>query len=304
MNLLEDLCAIHSPSGNEGAISHFLLAHVEKEKKDWNTPPKIFSGKGFQDCVVLVFGKPRTAVFAHIDTVGFTVGYNNGLIPIGSPSVEDGQALTGSDSKGPIEASLRVEKKSETFRLDFEREVDRGTDLCFKAEFREAGDFIQTPYLDNRLGVWNALQIARTLEDGILCFSCWEEHGGGSVGFLSRLIFEDFGVDQALIGDVTWVTEGVKAGEGVAISHRDRSVPRRNFIDRIREIAASSDIPHQLEAEGSGGSDGAEIQRSPYPIDWCFVGPPTFDSHTPHERVHKSDIESTVKLYKLLMKEL
>ncbi len=72
--------------------------------------------------------------------------------------------------------------------------------------------------MDNRLGVYNALKLAETLENGIICFSCWEEVGGGSVGYLGKYIYERWGVNNALISDITWVTEGVKHGNGVAIS--------------------------------------------------------------------------------------
>ena len=61
--------------------------------------------------------------------------------------------------------------------------------------------------MDNRLGVWNALKVAEKLENGIICFSAWEEHGGGSVGYLAKFIYEKYGVKQALISDITWVTE-------------------------------------------------------------------------------------------------
>ena len=40
--------------------------------------------------------------------------------------------------------------------------------------------------MDNRLGVWCALQVAKTLENGIICFSTYEEVGGGSVGFFGK----------------------------------------------------------------------------------------------------------------------
>jgi putative aminopeptidase FrvX len=53
-----------------------------------------------------------------------------------------------------------------------------------------------------------------------------------------------------------------------------------------------------------GSSDGRELQTSPYPFDWCFIGAPQHDPHTPHERVHKNDIRSMINLYRVLMKEL
>ena len=72
----------------------------------------------------------------------------------------------------------------------------------------------------------------------------------------------------------------------------------------IIEIAKNSDIPYQLEVESSGGSDGNEIQSSPYPIDWCFIGAAEQNVHSPDEKVHKKDIKAMVSLYKLLMDKL
>ena len=178
------------------------------------------------------------------------------------------------------------------------------TTLTFKPNFRENADFIQSCYLDNRLGVWNALQLAKSLEDGIICFSCWEEHGGGSVGYLAKFIYEKYGVRQALISDITWVTKGVKHGDGAAISMRDSGLPRRSYINKIIKLAKKSEVSFQLEVENAGGSDGNALQRSPYPIDWCFIGAPEDNVHSPNEKVHKKDIASMLDLYKYLMKSL
>jgi putative aminopeptidase FrvX len=158
--------------------------------------------------------------------------------------------------------------------------------------------------MDNRLGVYTALKVAETLEDGIIVFSCWEEHGGGSVSYLADYIYKEYQVRQALISDITWVTDGVKAGKGVAISIRDSGIPRRSFVNKIRSIASQSSIPFQLEVESSGGSDGTELQKSGLPFDWCFIGAPEKNVHTPDETVHKKDIESMIDLYQLLMKTL
>lgn len=303
MKLLKQLCEIHAPSGNEVAMTKFLLSYIAKEKKKWKVKPEVFSGDEFQDCILLKFGKPRTAIFAHIDSIGFTVRYFNQLLPIGSPDAEIGTRLVGEDSLGPIECELEFDKDHHAF-YKFGRQIDRGTDLTYKINFRDTKDFIQSPYLDNRLGVYNALKVAETLKDGVIVFSCWEEHGGGSVPYLAKFMYENWNVRQALVSDITWVSDGVEHGKGVAISMRDRNLPRRSFVDRIIAIAKKRKIDHQLEVEGMGSSDGRELQTSAYPIDWCFVGAPEKDAHSPHEKVHKHDIDTMIKLYTVLMKDL
>ncbi|HEX5170551.1 MAG TPA: aminopeptidase, partial [Cyclobacteriaceae bacterium] len=179
-----------------------------------------------------------------------------------------------------------------------------GTSLTYKVAFKANKTHIQSPYLDNRLGIYNALKIAEELRDGVICFSCWEEHGGGSVPYLARFIYQQWKIKQALISDITWATDGVELGKGVVISMRDRNIPRRGFVNKIIEIAKRNKVDFQLEVEGIGSSDGRELQTSPYPFDWCFIGAPQQNPHTPTERAHQYDVTRMIALYKVLMKEL
>jgi len=306
MELLKQLIEIRGTSGDEGAIKDFILNHVTTSMKNWKVQPQIIHGEEFQDALILVFGKPRTAIFAHIDTIGFTVGYGKDLIKIGGPKTTDGIELVGRDSKGEIETELMIIEEDDERHIQYisDRELDRGTILTFKPDFRINDTYVQSPYLDNRLGVWSALQVAETLENGVIVFSTYEEHGGGTVGYLGKYLFKNFGVRQALISDITWVTEGVKHGAGVAISMRDSGIPRRSYLNRIIEIAKKSDIKFQLEVESAGGSDGTALQRSDTAVDWCFIGAPEDHVHSPDEKVFLTDIKSMVQLYQLLMIQL
>ena len=303
MKLLKQLCEIHAPSGEEHTLKEFLLKYIAREGKKWKSKPQVIHGEEFQDCIILRFGKPRTAIFAHMDSIGFTVRYQNQLLPIGSPDAEPGTKLVGKDSKGLIECELEYDKENHAF-YRFGRVIDRGTSLTYKINFKDSKQFIQSAYIDNRLGVYSALKVAETLKDGVIAFSCWEEHGGGSVPYLAKFINEKWGVRQALVSDITWVSDGVEPGKGVAISMRDRTIPRKKFVNRIIDIAQKKKLSFQLEVEGNGSSDGRELQNSDYPFDWCFVGAPQQHAHTPHEKVHKSDIESMIKLYEQLMIQL
>lgn len=305
MELLKQLCAIRAVSGNERVLTDFVLKYIGETEKNWKVKPKVIQGEEFQENIILVFGKkPRTAIFAHLDSIGFTVRYGNQLVKVGGPVIENKIKLVGSDSQGEIECKLKVSKKNQSFGYKFDREIDRGTNLTFKPDFRETKNHVQCCYMDNRLGVWNALKVAETLEEGIIVFSTREEHGGGAVSFLGKYIQENYGVRQALISDITWVTEGVQHGKGVAISMRDRGLPRRTYLERIINIAKETEIPFQLEVEGSGGSDGTELQSSPYPWEWVFVGAPEDNVHSPDEIVHKGDIKAMTDLYKVLMEKL
>jgi len=303
MRLLKELCEIHAPSGEEKNMAEFLLRYIEKEKEHWKVQPELYFGDEFQDCIVMKFGNPRTAIFAHMDSIGFTVRYGNQLLPIGSPDAEPGTVLVGRDSLGPIECTLEYDPEQHAL-CKFARPIERGTTLTYKVNFHETKTSIESAFIDNRLGIYTALKVAEKMQDGVIAFSSWEEHGGGSVPFLAKFIYENWKVKQALIADITWITDGVTPMNGVAISLRDRNIPRRSYVNRIIEIATKRKVNFQLEVEGMGSSDGRELQTSPYPIDWCFVGAPQHNPHSPHEKVYKADIKSMIDLYRWLMEEL
>ena len=305
MELQKQILEVRSPSGEEDAMTDFLLDYINKNKTNWKTQPVAISNDQTGDSILLIFGRePQVSLYAHIDTTGFTVGYNTGLVRIGGADGEDGDVLIGKDSKGEIECTLKIEADEhgrKTLNYDFLREIDRGTSLTFKPNYVEDGDYIESPYLDNRIGIWNALKVAETLESGVIVFSCGEETDGGSVANLARILFAKTRMIKALISDITWVTDGIKHGDGVAISMRDSCVPKRSFINKAIYYAKKNDIKFQLEVEDAGGSDGSVLQNSALPIEWCFIGAPIDKCHTAKERVHKEDMASMQAIYEVLM---
>lgn len=302
MKFLFEILKQNSVSGDESKTSQFILEYIAQRKNNWKVLPEVYSGEKFHDCILLKFGKPRTAVFAHIDTIGFMVRYNNQLISVGGPEIIEGTILEGKDSLGEISCKLKGDENS--FYHDFPRGIDPGTRLSFAQNIRVDEEFIQAAYLDNRLGVYAALQLCENISDGWVVFSTYEEHGGGSMPFLLKFIQETSPVTQALISDITWITEGVQFHKGVVISIRDKFIPRKKFIDRIISLANESGIPFQLEVEEYGGSDGREVQFSPYAIDWCFIGAAEENVHSPDEKVSLADLEAMLEIYPYLMERL
>ncbi|MDR7131168.1 putative aminopeptidase FrvX [Algoriphagus sp. 4150] len=302
MKFLFEILKQYSVSGDESEISTFLLQYINQRKNYWNVIPKIYFGENFHDCILLKFGEPRTAVFAHMDTIGFMARYNNQLISVGGPEIIEGTKLAGRDSLGEINCKLNGDENEITH--DFPRGIDSGTRLSFAQNIRVDEEFIQAAYLDNRLGIYTALKLCETIVDGWVVFTTYEEHGGGSMPFLIKFIQETSPIKQALIADITWITEGVEFHNGVVISIRDKFIPRKKFIDRIIDLAKESGIPFQLEVEEYGGSDGREVQFSPYPIDWCFIGAAEENVHTPDEKVSLIDLAAMLNIYPYLMERL
>ena len=307
-SLLKDLCAIPAPSGNELAMKEFLLNYIKINSKNWKHQPKIICGNGFQDNIMLIFGKPRTALFAHMDSIGFTVRYGKQLVKIGGPSIKSGYKLIGTDQKGmqEVELNLIENKQTEIIQLEYKgkRDFERGTELIFKPNWRETSEYLQCCYMDNRLGIYAALKVAEKIKNGAIVFSTWEEHGGGSVSYLQKYLQEKHKIQQALICDISWISDGVHFAKGPVISMRDSLIPRRSYINKIISIAKKNTCAYQLEIEGSGGSDAKELQMAEYPWDWCFIGAAEENVHTPDEKVHKKDVEGMISLYDVLMKEL
>ena len=115
MKLLQQMCEIHAPSGEEFAMTKFLLNYINKNQKDWKAQPTLHYGKGFQDNIIMVFGTPTTAIFSHLDSIGFTVKYNNEIVKIGGPVTTEGIELVGEDSKGKIEGKI-IKKEEKWFK--------------------------------------------------------------------------------------------------------------------------------------------------------------------------------------------
>ena len=118
MHLLKTLCAIPAPSGNESTLKNYILNYINLNIQDFKIKPTIIKD-GIQDCLILKFGTPKTAIFAHLDSVGFTVRYGKELIKIGGPKTYDGIDLVGKDSLGNIEAELyNYEDEDSKSKLD------------------------------------------------------------------------------------------------------------------------------------------------------------------------------------------
>lgn len=304
MELLQQLCSIFAPSGEEWRMKEFLLWYVKTNMCNWKTTPVIYNDLALQDSVMLVFGKPRTALFAHVDSTGFTARYNNELVPIGGPACKDNDNIVYYYNNILNVTKIKIDNNTEKIYCTEKRTLEPGTTFTYKPYFKIVNNKIFSPYLDNRLGVWTLLNVAKTLENGIIVFSCYEEHGGGSIEKLSKIIYNKFNITQALIADITWATEGIFVNNGVVVSLRDKYIPRFKYVEKIRNILNKNNFKYQTEVEQSGSSDGGYLQKCHEPIDWCFIGVAEENNHSSIESVSVNDSVLMIKAYELLMKEM
>lgn len=287
MDLLCRLQAIPGPSGDEGRIADFVQAHAGGVEG--------VTVRRIGDLVIASRGRPVIAVFAHLDTIGFTLGYDRSLIPIGGPRVKGGERVVRAG--GTETAKVRVDDaQARKWRLSG-KQGEPGSRWVFADALRIKKDTITGPYLDNRAGVWNAIRTLEQCEDVAVFFTPGEEHSGRGALIASRIASQELGINRALISDITWHTDAIKNGRGPAISFRDHFVPRQRFLDEVLGAADASGVPYQREVEREGGSDGAYVERSTFPIDWVFIGAPQKCSHTPGEQCRISDLQAMVELY-------
>jgi putative aminopeptidase FrvX len=304
LQLLLDLLAIDSPVGDEGTMADWLTDYVEQnhglDEPDGEVPR--LTVKRLRDCVVATKGSPRVAIFCHIDTNGFTVGYDQELIAIGAPDVAAGDLMRQIGIKDGIVGTLTEvgEDEWEARGLDLEP----GRRLVFARKPTVSQDVIEGPYLDNRAGLWATLKALQTLDSFAVAFTTGEETGGSGAAICARYLYDTFRITLALIADITWHTDDVHCGSGVAISRRDRWVPSQWLVDQVLRLAEKSGVPFQVEIESSGGSDGAGIERSGCPIDWIFVGAPQKRPHSATESLALNDLEAMAQMLGYLCREL
>ena len=289
--LLWELLRADSPSGDEDVLADWLAETLTRTLPDARM-------ERVGDCLIARRGVPKVAVFAHLDTTGFTLGYDKSLIPIGGPAAKP------SDLLKPVGSAFGGNKVGARGSLVGSTDELPGSRWVYAAEARQEGEEIVGPYLDNRAGVWAAVRTLSECENVAVAFTSGEEHSGKGAILCARRLFEQDAITQALIADLTWDTKHVHSGQGVAISLRDRSVPRRRYLERVLALAQASGLLFQREIESAGGSDGAWIDRSGAPLDWVFVGAPEQHPHTAAERVSVQDLRGMVAMLVFLVNGL
>lgn len=301
LKLLKELTSLHTPTGEEEKGVDFLLKYINKNKRTWKHKPKIIHNENTKNNIILVFGKPKTAIMSHIDNVGFIhTGTNGVMLDIGGVEYVKNAKINGYVNNKKIETELKVKNK---IPISKEHKIPIGTNFTYSPKWNITNKLIKSTNLDNKVGVYICLELAKTLKDGILIFTCGEEEPmSGDIPYLTRFIYETYNVKNVLILDTTSDSNNIDLGKGTVVTFRDYNIYKRAFVNKIIHILSGDKI--QKEVVNDGSSDGEYVLSSPYPMNVAFLGIPIQKIHTNQEIIHKDDIKYTFKNVKKIMTSL
>ncbi len=293
--LLGQLLTIEAPAGDEAPLADFLEARLSTAGR--------FTFTRIGNTLIVARGKPRVAVFAHIDSVGFTLGHAKRLLRIGYPMPAHKTPIRTRTPEGVLRGKLMVRANDDEHWV-LSGEGPLGSAWVYDTAPNLSGEVLQAAYLDNRFGVYNALDALMNNDDVCVAFTACEEAGSRGAYDAARWLYENTPIRQALISDITWAAGPVSPGKGPALSLRDAFIPRREYFEKIRGLAERSGVPFQIEIIDVGASDGGALEKSGLGFDWLFVGAAENGYHTAYETLQRVDAENMLRLYRYLVSEL
>lgn len=270
----------------------------------------------------------RVLVAAHMDQVGFLVSHvgDGGILRLHPVGAFDLRVLPGQRVRVVTEAGEDLpgvlmpeghpvhtadeggEKRPPRLR---ELYVDLGSPshagrvrpgdmVVYDAPFRDLGDAVVGPALDDRIGCWALIEaLAATTGNGCeihAVFSAQEELGSRGIEPLASGVAADVGiaVDTLVAAD----TPGVPAeqsvtrlGAGAALLVADSStLADMDLVRRLEALAGERGIRVQRALMEGGGQDGAYVQRSRQGVRTAVIGCPVRYMHTSGELARKSDL--------------
>jgi len=186
--------------------------------------------------------------------------------------------------------------------------VKIGSKACFISEPVMQGDYIISPYIDDRIGCAILLKAAELIskakelynKEFYYVFTVQEELGLRGAGPAAFGIIPDLAVavDVTGTGDIPECKlMDVSLGKGPAIKIKDKSVIcHPHVVERLKATCDVLNIPYQLEVLEYGGTDAGAIHVTAGGIVTGAVSIPARYIHTPNEMCHIKDVEQAALL--------
>jgi len=184
--------------------------------------------------------------------------------------------------------------------------VSIGDTVTMKQDFIEYGDVVSGKAMDDRLGVYIAIEAIRRAKDPtcdiFLVGTTQEEVGIRGARVAGNALDPDIGIalDVTMAADLPGVSDQDRVstlGKGVAIKIKDSSsLSHAGMVRAMKALAMSRDIPYQMEILPRGGTDAAGLQLANDGAAVITLSIPTRYVHSVVETASKADIESTIRL--------
>ncbi len=326
--LLTSLCTAVAVSGDEKEVRDIVLEAVRPHTDE-------ISVDALGNVLVAKRGtarsRPRVMVSAHMDEVGFMLMRDEGeglfefrviggiderqlvgksvvVGPDHVPGIIGAKAIhmtTPEERKVPLKVSdLRVD-----LGLDGSSKAKAGDRGTFGTKFARIGPSLRSKALDDRLGVFNLIQLVRYAPENIdllAAFTVQEELGLRG----ARVAAYNFAPDLAIALDSTPANDlphydldesneryNTRLDGGPAIYLMDgATIGDRRWIDLLVKTAEAEGIPWQYRQPGRGGTDAGAIHLSREGVPSISVSVPQRYLHSAAGLVRVDDCVNTLRL--------
>lgn len=316
-SLLKELVSVYGPASNEMLVREY----IEKEIRNY-----------VDEIEVDVMGNliahkkgngKRVMISAHMDQIGFMVTDidDKGFIRFASiggisPLISVSQQVifengtVGAIFNEPVDDLSKL--KLENMYIDIgafskeeaEKKVSIGDICIYYSQFSENENVVFTPYLDDRVGCFVAIEAIKTIKepknDLYFVFSVQEEVGLRGAKTAAYRISPDIGMslDVTAHGDTPKAKRfAIGLNKGAAIKVKDNSIICHPKVrETLVNLAKSKDIPYQMEVLEFGGTDSGAIHLTKEGVPSGVISIPTRYVHSTLEMASKNDINNCIKL--------
>jgi len=192
--------------------------------------------------------------------------------------------------------------------------IEIGNSVTFATRFTRMGSkMVSGKALDNRLGCYALLQLAKGLKDNIVLAGTSQEEvstlGKGAKTASFRLDPRAFiAVDTSVAGDHPELRPEdapVCLGKGPVIALVEAgargNIADKDLAQKLMELAKRSKIPFQLEVIDAGATDASSVGNLKSGIPSIALGIPTRYIHSTVGVAHIDDVEATIKLLRKMI---
>lgn len=277
---------------------------------------------------------PKVAVAAHMDEIGFLVSHvdeETGFLridPVGGFDPRTliaqrvmvharGGATYGLIGIKPVHVLTDEERKKapemKNLFVDIglrgkeaKQQVCVGDPVTLVQRFDDVGKLVTGKALDDRLGVYVAIEAAQRLAkheaDIYFVATVQEEVGLRGARTSAFAVAPDIGValDTTIACDIPGIEaheQITRLGKGVAIKVKDSaSISHPGLVQFLVSLAKERKIQYQLEILPRGGTDAGAIQPAREGAAVVTISIPTRYVHTVVEAAHRDDIEAAINL--------